>query len=82
MAIAASMSVASKLGRVIPRDLKLVAYDGTSITKLGLQPITAVRQPIEKLASIAAKKVVNMVEGKKDNLVLIASPSLIQGTTC
>lgn len=82
MAIAASMSVASKLGRVIPRDLKLVAYDGTSITKMGLQPITAVRQPIEKLASIAAKKVVNMVEGKKDNLVLIASPSLIQGTTC
>ena len=38
----------------VPEALRLVAYDGTFMTQTGSQPLTAVRQPIEELAELAA----------------------------
>lgn len=82
MAIASCMRVATQRGYHIPRDIKMVAYDGTGMTQTGIQPITAVRQPIEKLAAIAAQKVVSKVKGTKDNLPWVLKPRLLKGETC
>ena len=82
MAIASCMRVAAQRGYHIPQDIKMVAYDGTGMTQTGIQPITAVRQPIEKLASIAAQKVVSKVKGTKDNLPWVLQPRLLRGETC
>ena len=82
MAIASCMRVATQRGYHIPKDIKMVAYDGTGITQTGIQPITAVRQPIEKLAAIAAQKVVSKVKGTKDNLPWVLKPRLLKGETC
>lgn len=82
MAIASCMRVATQRGYRIPRDIKMVAYDGTGMTQTGIQPITAVRQPIEKLAAIAAQKVVSKVKGTKDNLPWVLQPRLLRGETC
>ena len=82
MAIASCMRVATQRGYRIPQDIKMVAYDGTGMTQTGIQPITAVRQPIEKLAAIAAQKVVSKVKGTKDNLPWVLQPRLLKGETC
>lgn len=82
MAIASCMRVATQRGYHIPQDIKMVAYDGTGMTQTGIQPITAVRQPIEKLAAIAAQKVVSKVKGTKDNLPWVLKPRLLRGETC
>lgn len=82
MAIASCMRVAAQRGYHIPQDIKMVAYDGTGMTQTGIQPITAVRQPIEKLAAIAAQKVVSKVKGTKDNLPWVLKPRLLKGETC
>ena len=82
MAIASCMRVATQRGYRIPQDIKMVAYDGTGMTQTGIQPITAVRQPIEKLAAVAAQKVVSKVKGTKDNLPWVLQPRLLRGETC
>lgn len=51
------------------------------MTQLG-RPITAVRQPIEALAELAAQKIVNMITGKKDRLPWVLPPKLLPGATC
>ena len=82
MAIASCMRVAAHRGYHIPRDIRMVAYDGTGMTQTGIQPITAVRQPIEELAKLAAQKVVNKVNGMGDNLPWVLQPRLLKGETC
>ena len=82
MAVASCMNVASAHGRNIPKDLKLVAYDGTSLVHMGIYSITAVRQSIEKLAQIAAKKIINKINGIEDDSSWIIEPHLIEGETC
>ena len=82
MAIASCMNVAATQGRKIPQDLKLVAYDGTSLIHMGIYSITAVRQQIEKLSEIAAKKIINRINGIEDDLSWIVEPYLIEGETC
>ena len=82
MAIASCMNVATAHGRQIPTDLKLVAYDGTSLIHMGICSITAVRQSIEKLSEIAAKKIINKINGVDDNLPWTVEPYLIEGGTC
>lgn len=82
LAIASCLRAAAAHGRRVPNDVKLLAYDGTSLTRIGAQTVTAVRQPIEGLAALAAKKIVARAEGTKDTLPWILKPSLIKGETC
>ncbi|MFC2638641.1 MAG: substrate-binding domain-containing protein, partial [Mitsuokella sp.] len=80
--IASCLRAAAAHGRRVPNDVKLLAYDGTSLTRIGAQTVTAVRQPIEGLAALAAKKIVARAEGTADTLPWILKPSLIKGETC
>lgn len=50
--------------RRIPEDLKLVTYDGTNIIGLTFPRITAIVQPIERLASEAVQLVVDLIHEK------------------
>lgn len=51
-------------GKRIPEDLKLVAYDGTCGVRLAYPRITAVVQPIAKLAETAVNLVIDQINGK------------------
>ena len=82
MSISACLNVAAEMGRRVPEDLKLLAYDGTATTRMGLQPITAIRQPIEELAQLAVKKIINMVNEEQDDSPWVLPPSLLEGKTC
>lgn len=59
--------------RKVPRDVKFVAYDGTFITKVVEPQMTAVVQPIEKLAKESVRILNNMLGGKeyRDKKVLL-----------
>ena len=82
MSIISCMHVAKAKGLQIPRDLKLIAYDGTYITRMNPQTITSVRQPIEELAGLAAQKIIHMVMGETDNEPWVIDPYILQGETC
>ncbi|MBQ1875268.1 MAG: LacI family DNA-binding transcriptional regulator [Selenomonas sp.] len=82
MSIAACLQVAGERGIRVPEALRLVAYDGTFMTQTGSQPLTAVRQPIEELAELAAAKMVHMITGEQDTLPWVLPPHLLPGRTC
>jgi LacI family sucrose operon transcriptional repressor len=82
LSISACLNVASSLGKKVPEDVKLLAYDGTAATRMGLQPITAIRQPIVELAQLAVKKIINMVNEEQDDTPWVLPPSLLAGKTC
>ncbi len=48
----------------LPEDLKLITYDGTNSIALTYPQITAVVQPIERLANEAVQLVVDRIDGK------------------
>ena len=52
---------ASRRGRRCPDDLSIVAYDGTYLTRLGPQSLTAVVQPIPALGRRAAEAIVRRI---------------------
>lgn len=81
LSIAACMHVAAATGIRVPEELKLLAYDGTAVTRMGSQPITAVRQPIAELAELAVSKIVKMVNGEQDNRPWTIAPKMLPGAT-
>lgn len=54
-----------KRKKKIPRDVKIVAYDGTYVAKVGVMNLTVVQQPIEELANRAVHVLINMIQGKE-----------------
>lgn len=54
-----------KRKKKVPRDVKVVAYDGTYVAKVGVMNLTVVQQPIEELAKRAVNILLNMIQGKK-----------------
>ena len=70
-------------GIEVPAQLKLVAYDGTYLTKLHSPVITSVVQPIEKIGECAADVIVQIIRGNEPVKSKYVFPVSIQkGGTC
>ena len=82
LSVASCLQVAMQRGIRVPEQMKVVAYDGTVITRTGQHMITAVRQPIVELADLAARKIVYQITGKTDDLPCVLPPTLLSGETC
>ena len=64
------------------QDVKVVAYDGTYVAKVGVMNLTVVQQPIEELAKRAVNILLNMIQGKKyHNKKVFYKPTLLLGDT-
>ena len=71
-----------KRKKKVPRDVKVVAYDGTYVAKVGVMNLTVVQQPIEELAKRAVNILLNMIQGKKyHNKKVFYEPTLLLGDT-
>ena len=71
-----------KRKKKVQRDVKVVAYDGTYVAKVGVMNLTVVQQPIEELAKSAVNILLNMMQGKKyHNKKAFFEPSLLYGDT-
>lgn len=82
ISVSCCMNVALHRGIKIPEQLKLVAYDGTYMTQTGPYKLTAVRQPIEELADLTARKMVSLIKRDNNELPWILPPRLLHGETC
>lgn len=76
------MNATIRSHRKVPRDVKFVAYDGTFITELSEPRMTAVVQPVERLAMESVRLLVERINGKEfhDESVLLGV-RLRQGNT-
>ena len=63
MAALAAMREARRRGKSVPEDISVVAIDGTYITRMGPQVLTAIMQPINQLAARAAEMAASMACG-------------------
>ncbi|MDF2569636.1 MAG: transcriptional regulator, LacI family [Sporomusa sp.] len=82
LAICSCLRLAEHYGRNVPADLRLVAYDGTYVTRMGSRTITAVVQPISLLAHFAAEKMIALIRGELGEKLQALPVSLQQGDTC
>lgn len=73
---------AIKLGRCVPEDLAIVAYDGTYLTRLGPKTISAVVQPIAELGQRAADAIVYLLQHKPLPSFAPLPMQFQQGETC
>lgn len=82
LSILACEKIALEKGISIPKDLKLISYDGTYVTKLGSENITSIAQPIEKLAEKSVEVLINLIENNYvDNLIEMLDIELQLGKT-
>lgn len=65
MAILSCFKIAVERGYNIPNDLKLIAYDGTFVTRMTDPIITAIVQPVKNLALEAVNTIINLIEGNE-----------------
>lgn len=66
----------------IPQDVKIVAYDGTYVTKIVEPQITSVVQPMEELAKESVRLIAKLANGKTyQNKKVLLDVKLRQGRT-
>lgn len=65
MVVLSCLKIAIEKGYQIPKQLKLIAYDGTFITRTGDPTITAIVQPIKELAQKSVNSIVALIENKE-----------------
>lgn len=81
-AVLACMQELQKQGYQVPRDVKLVAYDGTYLTRACATEVTAIVQPIKEIGAEAAKIVLEIINGNHNREQDIIFPVTLQkGTT-
>ncbi len=70
----AFLKAAASLGRRIPEDLAIVAYDGTFVTKTGTVKLTTVCQNYTEIAQKAVDTLLDMIlngEGEREEEILV-----------
>lgn len=67
----------------VPQKLKLLAYDGTFVTRMNERTLTAIVQPIEEMAKVAVNAVIEQIESenKKEIRNYILDVSVQKGET-
>lgn len=66
----------------VPKDLKIISYDGTEITRSVYPDISAVRQNIEKLAETLTEVLIKRLSGEKVSETTVTEVFWQEGGTC
>jgi len=64
MIAACIVEVSNELGKFIPNDLKIVGYDDISIASLISPALTTIKQPIQKIGSLAVETIIKQIDGE------------------
>jgi transcriptional regulator, LacI family len=76
------MKKALSVGKKIPEDLKIVAYDGTFVLNTAYPELTAIVQPIKELAKVAVDSLHNIINGENtDRKTKVLDIEFRQGMT-
>lgn len=76
------MEAAEECGVSIPRDISLVGYDNISFAALPRIHLTTVSQKKYQLGRIAVDRLVEQIEGKREQTVDLIQPELMVRSTC
>ncbi len=79
--VAFFLKAAMSRGMSSPKDLKVVAYDGTYITQVFQPSITAIVQPVPELAAELVRKLCSMIAGDKVEHETVLKVSVREGQT-
>ena len=55
-----------KTGRRVPEDVKIVSFDNSHYSELGIVKIVSLNHPKEELGKLAAQKLLNMINGRNE----------------
>jgi len=55
-----------KTGRRVPEDVKIVSFDNSHYSELGIVKIISLNHPKEELGKLAAQKLLNMINGRNE----------------
>ena len=78
----AFVNAALGLGKRVPEDFCVVAYDGTYVVDMNGKNMTTIVQPIEKIADAVVETMTGLVEKRETGSVNLRIPvSLRQGNT-
>lgn len=77
------LTEAKSRGYRVPQDLKVVGYDGADITRILKPELTTIQQPIEAMAKLSVRLLLDQIDGKKDQITLHnnLSVKIIEGQT-
>ncbi|GKU23463.1 LacI family DNA-binding transcriptional regulator [Clostridium folliculivorans] len=78
MIAAAMMQVSQELGKEVPRDIKVIGYDDVEVASLMAIPLTTIKQPIDEMAQLAIKLLLDQMEGKKVTVENVLPVKLIE----
>jgi len=78
MIAASIIHVANEIGKKIPRDIKIVGYDDISIAHMISPPLTTIKQPIEQMAELTVKVLIDQIEYVEVNLENVLPISLVE----
>ncbi len=79
---AAFIKEANKRGISIPKELKIVGYDGTNLCNMITPSLTTILQPFEKIAHTIVKNLIAQINGEKDYAIRTLLPTqLVKGET-
>ena len=70
-----------KKGINIPKDLKVVGYDGTESSELFIPTLTTIKQPIKEICIDAVNKLIKLIDNKNVELESNHTVTLIKGET-
>ena len=70
-----------KRGIDIPKDLKIVGYDGTESSELFIPTLTTIKQPIKEICIDAVNKLIKLINNENIKLESNHTVSLIKGET-
>jgi LacI family sucrose operon transcriptional repressor len=81
MIAASIIHVASKLGKQITKDLKIVGYDDINLASLIVPPLTTIKQPIKEMGELAVRILIDQIEDKQVVVENILPISLVERKT-
>lgn len=80
-----AMTAAFEAGLRVPEDISLVGFDDSDIARCVYPKLTTLRSPVRELGYLAAERVLEQVEGKKDEAgfgaVALEPELIIRGST-
>lgn len=82
MAIGA-MGAAREMGYSVPQDLSIVGFDDIPLAQESVPKLTTIRQPIPKLGSLAVERLLDMIQGSKqdDGKIVLETELVVRGST-
>ena len=80
MAIGASIAL-KRLGKRVPDDISLVGFDDLPTSVYSFPPLTTIHQPAYELGQLAAKSMLSLLAGNKQQAVIPTPQLIVRETT-